>query len=254
MGQAILSNLIRKKIFSAPDILVADHNPAKRNLLKKKYGVSVAADNRQAARGQIIMLAVKPQQAQEIFADLSGMIKNQTVISIMAGLSLKNVSNCLRAKNVVRAMPNTPAQIGQGMTVWRKVGQVNLIKVRKIFRSLGREFEVVNDDFIDKAAAISGSGPAYIYLFMEYLTDIARRYGFTEQQARLLVNQGFFGGINLLAESKKTPAELRQAVTSKKGTTEAALKVFKKRKLARIFLEALNATLKRARQLKKIYG
>jgi pyrroline-5-carboxylate reductase len=254
MGQAILSNLIRKKIFSASDILAADHNPAKRNLLKKKYGVFVTADNRQAAQGQIILLAVKPQQAQEVFQELTGLIKNQTVISIMAGLSLASVRKLLKAKNVVRAMPNTPAQISQGMTVWRKTGQVNLAKVRKIFRSLGEEFEVSSDDLIDKAAAISGSGPAYIYLIMEYLTAIGRRYGFTEKQAEQLVGRGFIGGILLLSQSKKTPRELRQAVTSKKGTTEAALKVFKKRKLGRIFSEALNATLKRAKQLKKIYG
>jgi len=154
----------------------------------------------------------------------------------------------------VRVMPNTPAQVGQGMSVWTvtpSVGDTQKTLVASLLRAMGKEMMVSDEDFIDKATAVSGSGPAYLFLFVESLAAAAENLGFSPQDASELVLQTVLGSNQYLAVSGKTPAELRHAVTSPGGTTAAAISVFEKGRFSNLVKDAVAAAYQRARELGK---
>ena len=254
MGKAILANLLDNNIFKFNQIIISDLSAKNRNRLKKRFKVKTTASNLEIINSEIILLAVKPQHAKTVFKDLKGRLKDQTVISIMAGISLDSLKKGLGANNIVRSMPNTPAQIGLGMIVWKKIGKVNIKLVKKIFNSLGEEIEVKNERLINSATAISGSGPAYVFDFIDILTKNAKEFGFTADQSRKLVEQMFKGAIAMLQKTNKTANELKKAVTSKGGTTEEALRIIKKEKIEQKYNLAISACQKKAEKISKNYG
>ena len=167
----------------------------------------------------IIIFAVKPQDFQNIKIDLS----EKLVISIMAGISIGKVKAQTSATQVVRSMPNLPLQVQAGLTGWFATPEVEKDIVSQIFQAFGQEIEVENESDLDKITALSGSGPAYFFYLTELLQSKAEALGFTSDQAKTIANQTFIGAAKLLKSSDKTAKEFREAVTSKGGTTEAAL-------------------------------
>ncbi|MBI4281791.1 pyrroline-5-carboxylate reductase [Candidatus Uhrbacteria bacterium] len=206
-------------------------------------------------KADVVLLAVKPQDALPILQVLRGMLRPQTlVISIMAGVSLSTLQRGLGHARIIRAMPNTPAQIGEGMTAWVasvRTSAGDCAFAKKLFGALGKELHVKNEKYIDAATAVSGSGPAYVFAFVESLIIAAEQLGFTKKQATMLVYQTVRGSSALLEASADDSATLRERVTSKKGTTAAALAVLQKRGMTRILHDAVFAAHRRARELGK---
>jgi pyrroline-5-carboxylate reductase len=253
MGEAILAALLRKKLAPA-GICVSDIIESRRDYLNKKYNVAVTESSREAVEGKdIIVLAVKPQNIPEVLADLKGHIKPaQLVLSIAAGVRIDTISQGLAHRSIVRAMPNTPAQIGLGITGWTATAAVSPAQkeqARAVLDCMGQEIYFEDEGSLDMVTAVSGSGPAYLYLFAGCLVDAAAAIGLSRADAETLVRQTLLGSAQLLIDSTKSPDELRRAVTSKGGTTEAAVKVLEQGGFAKLVETAVRAAYRRAEEL-----
>ncbi|MEI8230728.1 MAG: pyrroline-5-carboxylate reductase [Candidatus Peregrinibacteria bacterium] len=213
------------------------------------------SDPKEALReANIVLLAVKPQSAQELLTPLSKVLQGKLIISIMAGISIEKLQGWTGTKAIVRAMPNLPAKVGLGLTGWiasEEVTKDQRIFVAKLFSSVGKEIELTDESMMDALTALSGSGPAYFFLLSELLAAKAETEGFTKEQASLLVSQTLIGSSELLKQSAKSPAEWRAAVTSKGGTTAAALQSFQDADLELIVSDAVDAAITRSRELNK---
>jgi pyrroline-5-carboxylate reductase len=256
MGEAMLAAVLGKKLAAPADITVADVSEPRRDFLKKQYHVAVTADSRAAVAGKdVIVLAVKPQNCPEVLTDLKGQIKSsQLVLSIAAGVSIGTISQGLGHDNIVRAMPNTPAQVGFGMSGWTAAASVTPMQkaqAQAILAAMGAEIYFSDEAFLDAVTAVSGSGPAYFYLFAESIIDAAVDIGISRPDAEQLVRQTMLGSAQLLVKSGKAPADLRRAVTSKGGTTERALNVFEEGGFAGLVAAAVKAAYLRAQELGK---
>ena len=254
MGQAMLSAIINKGLASPQDITVGDKNGALLKQLKADLGVNTGEDNRQVvAGGNIIVLAIKPQTLDEVNAEIGGCFQpGQLALSIIAGKSLASLKQGLKHDAVVRAMPNTPAQISRGTTVWTTSDAVNDEQKEAagaILGALGQQIYVADEGLIDMATAVSGSGPAYVFLMIESLIGAAAAIGLPRDTAEELVLQTVLGAGHFLRQSRKTPAELRQMVTSPGGTTAAALQRLEAGNFSGLLQEAVAAAYNRAREL-----
>lgn len=254
MGQAMAAAIIVKNLAAPGDVAVSDVSQARLDLLKKELGVYTTVSNLEAAsRGEIVVLAVKPQTLDGVMAELAGKLNPaQLVLSIVAGKSLATLRDGLKHQAIVRAMPNTPAQIGKGMTVWTATQDVTAaqrINVEAILHVMGRAVYTGYESYLDLATAVSGSGPAYVFLFMEALMAAAMEIGMPEEMARILVFQTVLGSAEYAQQSGKELAELRHNVTSPGGTTAEALKVFEQGDFSGLVKKAVAAAYKRAREL-----
>ncbi len=254
MGEAMLSAILDKKLSLPQAISVSDISESRRQYLKQKYGVAVMSDNRLAAsRGEVVILAIKPQNLAEVMAEFSGQLKPaQLVLSIIAGVTIETLSSGLAHKRVVRAMPNTPAQIGEGMSVWTATTGVTKQQrgwASSLLGAIGKEIYVDDEKYIDMATAISGSGTAYFFLFVEALVDAAVRVGLPHDMARELVLQTMLGSGHLISQSGKQPSELRRMVTSPGGTTAEALLQLEKGGFAELVSQAVSAAYNKAKRL-----
>ena len=254
MGEAMLSAGVARDLSVPQAITVSDVSPTRREYLKQQYGVTVTEDNRQAIVGQdIIVLAVKPQNLAGVMAELKGSLgEEQLVLSIIAGARLGTLCTGLEHRPVVRAMPNTPARIGEGMTVWTATPEVTAQQrewTGAILGAMGREVAVDDEDFIDMATAVSGSGPAYLFFFIEALVDAATEVGLPREMAHELVLATVLGAGHLLQESGHEPAELRRMVTSPGGTTAAAISRLEEGGFAELLHKAVDAAYRRAKEL-----
>jgi pyrroline-5-carboxylate reductase len=254
MGEAILAALLGKGVCSPSDIQVSEPVDARREYLRLKYGVGVSASNSEAARGaEVILFAVKPQSLPEVLSQTDGSVKQtQLILSIMAGVKISTLQEGLHHTAIVRSMPNTPAQIGMGITVWVSTAEVTALQketVRTILSVMGMQVEVRDEKTIDMATAVSGSGPAYFFLFVEALTEAAVRIGLPEDLARIMVLQTMLGSGHLLERSDQRPDQLRQMVTSRGGTTAAAIAAFEAGDFKKLVAGAVEAAYRRAREL-----
>lgn len=201
----------------------------------------------------VVLIAVKPQDARAVFDTLRGTLRSTTlVISIMAGVSLRIMQRTLMHSRIIRAMPNTPAQIGKGMTVWvggRAISRAHYFFAQKLFRALGKELRVHDEHLLDAATAVSGSGPAYVFAFAEALIAAAQKLGFTKKDATLLVRETLSGGVALWEKSGMDVTTLRKRVTSKNGTTAAALAVLQQQRFSKTIVRALAAARRRAEEI-----
>lgn len=253
MGEAMVGALLSHGLASPDDIMVSDPNPQRRDALAQRYAVQVTADNLEAAQAPVVVLAIKPQDLALVLKQLQGQLKeNQLCLSIVAGATLDRLRFGLAHEAVVRAMPNTPAQIGQGMTVWTTTPQVSAEQHRwaqQILGALGHELWVAEEAYLDMATAVSASGPAYVFLFMEALADAAVHLGLPRPMAKTLVHQTMAGAIALAGASEKSLAELRHSVTSPGGTTAAALLVLEEGALRALITKAVVAAYQKAQAL-----
>jgi pyrroline-5-carboxylate reductase len=264
MAEAIIAGLLRQKLV-APEQLRGSHpRAARREELQTKYGIPVFESNREAATFEqsseatpenlpsrsIVVLAVKPQRLGLVLGELKGALKpDQVALSVVAGARLETIAAELLHPGVVRAMPNTPAQIGQGMTAWAattEVSDAQRAQVRAMLRALGREIYVESERMIDMATALSATGPTYIFLVMEALVDAGVHMGFSRHVAQELVLQMMLGSVLFARESGKHPAELRNMVTSPGGTSAEAIYQMEKGSLRTVLSKAVYAAFNRA--------
>ena len=254
MGEAMLSAILAKGLSLPEDISVSDISESRRQYLEQKYGIAVMSDNLVAVdRGEVAVLAIKPQNLAEVMTELSGQFKpNQLVLSIIAGATIQTLSSGLAHKRIVRVMPNTPAQIGEGMSVWTATAEVTEQQkgwASSILGTIGKEIYFDDEKYINMATAVSGSGPAYFFLFVEALVEAAVHIGLSQDVAQELVLQTMLGAGHLIQESGKPPAELRRMVTSRGGTTAEALLEFEKGGFNNLVKQAIEAAYDRAKRL-----
>jgi len=254
MGEAMLAAVLDKGLNKPEDIWVSDISQARRKHLEQKYGVAVTGSNRQAVEmGDVVVLAIKPQNLAEVMTGLGGRLKSaQLVLSIIAGARIDTLSLGLKHGCIVRVMPNTPAQIGEGVSVWTATAEVTDQQrgwARAILGAMGKELYVDDEGYIDMATAVSGSGPAYFFLVVESLIDAAVEIGLPRDMARELVLQTMLGSGHFIQKSGKEPAELRRVVTSPGGTTAEALLHLEKGGFSQLLIEAVKAAYNKAKRL-----
>jgi pyrroline-5-carboxylate reductase len=254
MGEAMLAAVLGKSLAKPVSISVGDVSQARLEYLKQKYGVMVTKSSREAVSGKdVVVLAVKPQNLAEVMIELNGQLKSgQLVLSIIAGAKINTLSSGLKHGRIVRAMPNTPAQIGQGMSVWTATPDVTeeqKVLAKAILGAMGKELYVDDEKYLDMATAVSGSGPAYFFLMVESLVDAAVKIGLPRDMAEALVLQTMLGSGHFIQASGEEPAELRRKVTSPGGTTAEALLRLEKGGFSQLIIEAVRAAYERAKQL-----
>ena len=252
MGSSIIKSLLMKSITS-DQICIADKSPEKLEQIKSQYQVKVKEISTIAESCNVIFLAVKPQDLADVLTELKQTIQPETVvISIAAGKTIKFIEDQLQTNNpVIRAMPNTPAQIGKGISaiaVGAKASSDDLKIAMELFSTTG-EVVVVSEDKIDAVTALSGSGPAYFFYFIEAMVKAGVELGLTDEIATKLAIETISGSAAMLKESNLDAATLRKNVTSPKGTTAAALEVFSNSDLENIILKAMSAAKNRAQEL-----
>lgn len=256
MGEALIKGLLREALVTPDAIIAADPWAERLALLQSRYGIRIGADNREAARyASIVFLSIKPQVMPAVLAELRGYIDPDALIfSIAAGVPLATIREGLGMDSIIRAMPNTPAQIGQGITVWTATAAVTDTQrgyALEILKALGEEVYVNDEHYLDMATALSGTGPAYIYLFMEAMVDAGVHLGFSRHIAEKLVFQTVIGSANFARQSELHLAALRNQVTSPGGTTAEALYHLDKGGFRTVLSRAIWAAYVRSAQLGK---
>jgi len=253
MGEAMAKCLLNKKMAGPQDVVVSDVSPVRREVLNREYGVSCLADNREAVKNaDLIILAVKPQNLPQVMDEIKGLAAEQLVLSIVAGATLSSLCRGLDHSSVIRAMPNMPAQIGEGMTVWTATTETEPRQKRlaqTVLGALGKEIYVADEKYLGMATALSGSGPAYVFLFIEALIDAGVHIGLPRDMAQALVIQTVLGSTHTVEKTGKHPADLRNMVTSPGGTTTEGLLQLEKRRFRSLILEAVAAAYKKAKRL-----
>jgi pyrroline-5-carboxylate reductase len=256
MGEAIVKGLIERAGVSSDQINMSGPRANRLEELSRAYGVSTSTDNRSSIdNADIIVIAVKPQSLDVALSDLPGAVPEKSlVLSIVAGATLYDISARLKHNAIVRAMPNTPAQIGKGITVWtatKNVTEAQRGQAREILLALGQEIYVEDEDYLDMATALSGTGPAYVYLFMEALVDAGVHLGFPRRIAEKLVVETISGSVAFADQSSLHLAGLRNQVTSPGGTSAAALYYLEKAGFRTAVSRAIWAAYERSTQLGK---
>jgi len=261
MAEAIVAGLLGNQLVTAEQIVGSHPREERRNELYAKYGIAVVEDNKEAvarslgdgSTSSIVMLTVKPQRLGVILNELKATIGvEQLVVSIIAGAQIEAIANDLQHRVIVRSMPNTPAQIREGMTVWTATPQVSEAQrsqIRTIFGALGRELYVEEEKQVDMATALSATGPTYTFLMMEALIDAGVHLGFSRHVAQELVLQTMLGSVLFARESGKHPAELRNMVTSPGGTSAEAIYQMEKGSLRTVLSKAVWAAYRRTATL-----
>lgn len=256
MAEAIIIRLIEHDVVKASNITAAGPRSERLQELKSRYQIQSNLDNAVAVHGaDVIILCIKPQKLAEVMENLNHQIpENALVISIVAGATLDKLTEGLNHPVIVRSMPNTPAQVGEGMTVWTKSSQTTQeqqILAQKILSSLGQEIYVEEESYIDMATAVSGTGPAYIFLFLEAMIDAGVHLGLPRRIAEKMVLQTIKGSIVFYNENTKHPARLRNQVTSPGGTSATALYYLEKMGFRTAISRAIWAAFTRSQELGK---
>ncbi|MCI0579749.1 MAG: pyrroline-5-carboxylate reductase [Chloroflexi bacterium] len=256
MAEAMIRGLLAQSIVKPEQIVAAGPRPERGQHLQERHTIRVTCNNTEAAEeGQIVVLSVKPQVLKEIMPEVRGHLRRQDlVLSILAGTPIERIANGLAHAAIVRAMPNTPAQIGQGMTVWTDTPEVTKAQhqqAQTILGSLGEELYMDDEEYLDMATALSGTGPAYVFLLMEAMIDAGVHMGFSRRVATQLVFQTMRGSVEYAAHSGRHVAELRNQVTSPGGTTAEALYHMEKGGLRTVISRGIWAAYQRSIALGK---
>mgnify|MGYP001122968945 CR=1 FL=1 len=254
MAEAIITCLIEHNIVKAADITVAGPRLERLQELKEKYHVQSNPDNSRAVHGaDVVILCIKPQKLNEVMQELCDQIpENALVISIIAGATMDALMLGLKHPAVVRSMPNTPAQVGEGMTVWTHSNQTTgeqKALAKQILGALGQEIYVDEERYIDMATAVSGTGPAYVFLFLEALIDSGVHLGLPRRIAEEMVVQTIKGSIAFYEQNTSHPARLRNQVTSPGGTSATALYYLDKMGFRTAISRAIWAAFTRSQEL-----
>ena len=255
-AEGIVHAIIRNTLLFNDRIIASARSEARRQLFANRFNIAVTDDNRFLVQNShIVILAVKPQQFAEVCKHVADVVtEDQLVISIMAGVSTASIEGMFpgRSIRVVRAMPNLPVHVGAGMAgvcKGRFAQEVDLLRAQRVFEAGGRCAVIANESLMDAVTAVSGSGPAYFYYFVEALTEAGERIGLPRQQAELLAKQSCLGAARMMLETGEPPSVLREKVTSPGGTTQAALTSMKGNNLFEHICEAVTAAWTRGKEL-----
>ena len=255
MAEAVIAGLLRKKLAKPENIIASGPREARGKELNKKYGIKTTTDNASAAsHADVVVLSVKPQRLSEVMKGLYKIRPEALVLSIVAGASIQKISKTLKHQAVVRSMPNTPGQIGEGITVWTSSARTSKEQqeiARQILGALGEEIFVEDENYLDMATALSGNGPAYIFLFTEALIDAGVHMGFPRRIAEQLVLQTIKGSASFYEQAGRHPATLRNQVTSPGGTSAEALYYLEKAGFRTAISRAVWAAYQRSLELGK---
>ena len=255
MAEAMIAGLLNKKLASPENITAAGPREERGKELTKKYGIKSITDNSSAvSHADVVVLSVKPQRLSDVMKGLKGTRADALVLSIIAGANIKKISTGLKHKAIVRSMPNTPGQIGEGITVWtasKEVTEEQQELGRGLLGALGEEVFVEDESYLDMATALSGSGPAYVFLFTEALIDAGVHMGFPRRIAEQLVLQTIKGSASFYEAAGRHPATLRNQVTSPGGTSAEALYYLEKAGFRTAISRAVWAAYQRSLELGK---
>jgi pyrroline-5-carboxylate reductase len=254
MAEAMIKALLREGKVTPEQIIASGPREERGEELRARHGVRITVHNAAAASGaDIVVLSVKPQVLIHVLRELRGHIRSGALVfSIVAGMPVYTIHKVLEHDAIVRAMPNTPAQLGEGMTVWiasTAVSEARRAQAQAILQTMGLEMYVDDEDALNMATAVSGTGPTYVFLLMEALVDAAVHLGFSRWQARFLVVQTVLGAARYVQESDLHLAQLRNQVTSPGGTSAEAVYQLEKGGLRTILSKAIWAAYKKSRLL-----
>jgi pyrroline-5-carboxylate reductase len=258
MGEAMIAGLIRQNVAQPTEMVASGPSVERGDELKNRYGIKTMTDNAAAASmADVVVLSVKPQRLDTVLVGMQGSIQpDALVLSIVAGAPIAKISGILQHESVVRSMPNTPAQIGKGITVWTAAPAVTSDQkemAQKILAALGDEIFLEEEYYLNMATALSGTGPAYVFLFMEAMVDAGVHLGFPRRVAEKLVEQTVRGSVDFYTRSADPVhlARLRNQVTSPGGTSAAALYYLEKAGFRTAISRAVWAAYERSRELGK---
>lgn len=253
-GKIIALALLRERFVSDANLILSNPSPIdKKDFLS--WNIQFTTDNKEAVKNvDVIILAVRPQVIRTVLQEIKDVVSTkQLIISVAAGIEIKTIKKFLgNNQPVVRTMPNLCAKVLASVSCWVKSKEVSKDKsviAKKILQTFGQEIPLSDEKLLNKITAISGNGPAYFFYLIELLEDTAVKIGIERDLAQKVTLQTFLGTAKLLAHSQQTPKALREEVTSKGGTTEAALSVFNRSGFDKIFMQAIQAAYKRAKEL-----
>ena len=254
MAESMIAGLLAKDIVIASEIVASHPREDRRRRLAERFGVTVVETNEDVAQqADLVFLTIKPQVLPRVMSELRGKMRtDQLVVSILAGAPLRALRRGLEHGAIVRVMPNTPAQIGQGMSVWcgtEDVTDDQRAQVRAVLAALGEEIEVDTEKYVDMATALSGTGPTYVFMMMEALIDAGVHMGFPRRLAEEIVLQTVSGSVDFARYSGKHMAELRNMVTSPGGTSAEAIYQMEKGGLRTVLSKAAFAAFQRTQTL-----
>ncbi len=254
MGSTYAKAFIQSNIVKKESLLIVEKYSDKINELKSKLGVVIQDElTSNITAFDTIIIAVKPQDFRVLAGTLSTYLKpNQSIISIMAGITIEKISALLAHKNVVRAMPNTPAQLGCGITGFSAAVGVNedtITTIKLLLETTGKAIFMKDENMLDAVTALSGSGPAYFYYIVKHMIEAGKQMGIDEATAATLVKQTMLGSFQIMNNSTLSLDEMIKMVASKGGTTEAALNSFDANNVGNHIIEALQAAESRAKEL-----
>jgi pyrroline-5-carboxylate reductase len=256
MAGAMIGALLRKNELTPDQINASDPSPEAQKFIKDKYCISVTGDNRDAVKSaDLVILSVKPQVLPVVMSELKGKIPSGSLVfSIVAGMPITTIQRGLSHKAVIRSMPNTPAQISAGLTVWtgsEDVSNSQRVEARVILDAMGKELYVEHEDSLNMATAVSGTGPTYVFLLAEALIDAAVHLGFSRRDARMIVLETLKGSVDFALQSDLHLAQLRNMVTSPGGTSAEAIYQLEKGGMRTILSKAVWAAYQKSRLLGK---
>lgn len=254
MAEAMIARLIGNQVAPASSIRASGPRPNRMEKLAAEYQIQTFTDNVEAARdADIVVLSVKPQSLEKVLSELGGVLRQDALLlSIIAGASISKIARGADHDIVVRSMPNTPAQIGQGITVWTaspRVTETQRELARLILSAFGEEIFMEEETYLDMATALSGTGPAYVFLFMEAMVDAGVHLGFPRRIAEQLVSHTVRGSVDYYLDSPMHMTRLRNQVTSPGGTTATALYYLEKAGFRTALSRAIWAAFERSREL-----
>lgn len=259
MGEAMIKGILAKQLMAPRQIVAADPVASRREQIAADYGVTAVADNLDAvADADVVVLSVKPQILPKVLPQLKGRIPAEAlVLSIVAGVPIGTLGDGLAHGRIVRTMPNTPAQVGMGVTVWTATPEVSAEQkeqAKTILSALGIDVMVDEEGYLDMATGLSGSGPGYVFLLLEAMIDAGVQAGFSRVDAEKMVLQTVEGSVALVRETGLHPAELKNRVTSPAGTTAAGLFELENSGVRAAVIRAVMAAYRRSQELGAAYS
>lgn len=256
MAEALIKGLLYSKLISSEKIIASDPEPQRLRYIVDHYKIKATGSNLDALKfGEIIILAVKPQKMKEVLSQIKSGVKDKLIISIAAGIKLETLEKSVAETRVIRVMPNNPCFVGEGISAicqGSRASRDDLEIAETIFESVGKVINV-EEKLMDAVTALTGSGPGFVYYFLEAFIEAGKKLGFSEEKARELALGTFSGSVKTALETKKSPDVLREMVTSPGGTTLEGMKVLEKGKFKEILIKAIAAARRRAEELSKEY-
>lgn len=254
MGLVYTRSFLRYNIVESRNLLLAEKNETRRDDLRKmNLGEVVVADDPQISESNLLILAVKPQDFPELAPKIAPLVKpGMLVLSIMAGITIAKIETYLSHPSIIRAMPNSPVEVGMGMTGFSAHPSVSIEQIRKVENLLsttGRTVFFEDENLLDAVTALSGSGPAYFYYIVRAMVEAGKEMGMSDAVSATLVKQTMLGAFHLINNANKSFDDLIKTVASKGGTTEAALTVFENNEMHKALVEGIIRAEKRAKEL-----